>query len=131
MPSIISYRKASDDWTVYELEAPDGATELCTLDDVTYVSLPDGVTLGTQPTQIADSVQAVTLDDALRDQLRDASPHIALIRRRVRDKIAERYQTSDEIKMLRTMPSADFDAYNAYVQSCQAWGDAQKALLGL
>jgi hypothetical protein len=46
-------------------------------------------------------------------------------------KIAEQYTTGDEIKLLRTAPSAEFEVYNAYVEDCRAWGRAQRAALGL
>lgn len=49
----------------------------------------------------------------------------------VRESIAQRYQTHDEIKMLRQGSGAEFDAYNAYVDECCAWGRDRKAELGL
>lgn len=94
--------------------------------------LPAGATLPSeQPEEIAASIEVVTLDPALRDDIANASPHVRLIRTTVAEKIAERYSLGDEIKLLRTAPSAEFEAYNAYAEDCRAWGRAQKALIGL
>ena len=107
-------------------------TELATIDGVTYVSLPDGATLpDNQPEEIANSITPVTPTADLRNQIAAVSPHVRLIRERVRDKIAAQYSMADEIKLLRTAPSAEFEAYNAHVEDCRAWGRAEKALLGL
>ena len=138
MPSIVSYQKYIDTLTTRTLRLPEGenhqflGTELATIDGVTYVSLPDGTTMpDNQPTEIASSITPVTLTDALRNQISDASPHVRLIRERVRDKIAAQYGIADEIKLLRTAPSAEFEAYNAFAEDCRAWGRAKKAVLGL
>ncbi|WPP47703.1 hypothetical protein [Pseudomonas sp. AN-1] len=131
MPTIVSWKAAADQYTVYRLNAPEGATELCTLDGVTYTALPEGAELGEQPEQIAASVEVVTLDEVLRERICAASPHVALIRARVADKIAERYSITDEVKLLRTAPSAEFEAYNEYAESCRQWGRDRKAELGL
>ena len=72
MPHIVSYQKQSDAYTVYQLAAPDGSTELCTIDGVTYVSVPDEV-LPEQPEQISASVvDPVTLTTVLRDAIKAA-----------------------------------------------------------
>lgn len=104
-------------------------TELCTLGGLTYVSVPDGVVLPIQPPEL--TIEAVVLTDALREQIKAASPHVQLINRRVAEKIAEKYSMVDEIRLLRTLPSADFDVYNAHAEACRAQGRAEKALLGL
>ena len=123
-----------------ELRLPEGpqhqrlGTELCTIDGVTYVSLPEGVMLpGGQPTEIQASIQTLPtpLPDDLRDEIKAASPHVRLINERVRNAIAERYSLADEIKLLRTAPSPEMQAYDAYAEECRAWGRAQKAALGL
>lgn len=123
-----------------ELRFPEGernerlGTELCTIDGVTYVSLPEGAMLpGGQPTEILVSIQTLPtpLPDGLRDEIKAASPHVRLINERVRNAIAERYSLADEIKLLRTAPSPEMQAYDAYAEECRAWGRAQKAMLGL
>lgn len=98
---------------------------------MTYTALPDGAVLGEQPEQIAASVQVIAPDIELRERICAASPHVALIRDRVAAQIAERYSITDEVKLLRTAPSAEFEAYNEYAESCRQWGRDRKAELGL
>lgn len=131
MAKIVAYQKASDAYTVYSLTGVEGAVELCTLDGVTYVSIPGGGDLPDQPEQISASVEVITPDAALAVRISDASPHVALIRARVVEMIAQRYSITDEIKLLRTTPAVEFDAYNAYVEDCRQWGRDRKAELGL
>lgn len=139
MISIIGYRKHIDSQITRELRLPEDSathrplgTELATIDGITYVALPDGATLpGEQPAEIAANVAPVTLTDALRDAIKAASPHVRLINERVREAISERYSIADEIKLLRTAPSPEMVAYNAYAEECRAWGRAEKAKLGL
>lgn len=138
MPSIVSYQKFIDAVRTVEIRLPEGdqhqriGTELATINGLTYVSLPDGIALPSeQPEEIAASIEVVTLPPALRGEIANASPHVRLIRERVAERIAERYSIGDEIKLLRTAPSAEFEAYNAYAEDCRAWGREQKAALGL
>lgn len=96
------------------------------------MSLPDKAVLPLdQPPEIAKSIAPVVLTDTLRGELKAASPHVRLINERVRQRIAERYSLSDEIKMLRTAPSPEAAAYNAWVEACRDWGRAEKVRLGL
>lgn len=53
------------------------------------------------------------------------------INQRVRDMIREQYSIEDEIKLLRTAPSPEFELWNAHAEACRAWGREQKAALGL
>ncbi|MFZ4537173.1 hypothetical protein [Propionivibrio sp.] len=138
MAKIISYQKHIDAQVTRELRLPEGegssriGTELATIDGTTYVSLPDDAVLpGDQPVEIAASIVTVTLDLGLRVAIANASPQVRLIRHQVAEKIAEEYSTSDEIKLLRTAPSAEFEAYNAFVEDCRAWGRERKVALGL
>ena len=132
MPSIVRYRKHITRDITRILNAPEDATELAVLDGWTYVSLPDGEELpADQPEEIAHTITPVTLDDELREQIKSASPHVWLINERVRGRIAEAYPLHEEIKLLRTAPSPEFEAYNAHAEACREWGRAQKALLGL
>lgn len=138
MPSIISYQKYIDERVTRELALPMGADnqplgrEIATVDGLTYVSLDDGAQLpATQYAEIVGSIQPVTLTPALRETLAAASPRVRMIRTMVAAKISERYAITDEIKLLRTAPSAEFEQYNAYVEDCRAEGRAQKAALGL
>lgn len=140
MPSLIAYRKHIDAIYTHELRLPEGTDgqpagqELCTLaDGRTVVVLFDGYTLpAEQHATIASTIEVLTLTDALRAEIKAASPHVRLINQRVREAIASRYSLTDEIKLLRTAaPSAEMDAYNAWVEECRAWGRAEKAKLGL
>lgn len=135
MTSIFAYQKFIDEQRTVEIVLPDDANgqrlgaELATVDGVTYVSLPDGATLPAQPAEI--TVTPVTLTPALKADIENASPYVRMIRQMVSEKIAERYSLGDEIKLIRTAPSAEFEAYNLYAEECRAWGRAEKAKLGL
>ncbi len=138
MPTLISYRKHIDALITRELRLPEGANhqrlgqEIATVDGITYVSLPDGATLPTdQPAEIAASIQTVTLSEPLREAIKAASPQVRVINAMVTEKIAAQYSLADEIKLLRTAPSAEFEAYNLHAEACRGWGRAQKAALGL
>lgn len=145
MPSIVSYQKAYDATTTYQAALPEGATELCTLDGVTYVSLPAGASLPDgQPAQIAASIQVATLDATLRDAIKAASPHCQLIDERMRDKIRAVYDLETELKYARIgvgaamgmyQPTADevagMMAFGAHVEAMRQWGRDERAKLGL
>ena len=108
-----------------------GLTELATIDGVTYVAVPDGIDLPEQAQEIAGSIEEVELTPVLREEIAAQSTHVALIRERVVAKIRASYSVDDELKLLRTAPSAEFEAYNAHAEACRAWGREQKAALGL
>lgn len=104
------------------------------MDGRTVVALLDGFELpANQPAAIAASIEVLPqpLPADLRDAIKQASPHVRLINARVTDAIAQRYSISDELKLMRTAPSLEMDAYNAYAEDCRAWGRAEKAQLGL
>lgn len=140
---MYSYRKVIDAVTTHTLRLPDPVAgqvgdeargqELATLADGRTIVAVTGTLPATQPSAIAASVQALPspLPTDLRNAIRDASPHVRLINQRVQDAIAARYSMADEIKLLRTAPSADAAAYNAYVEDCRAWGRSEKAKIGL
>ena len=137
MPVIYKYQKISDAYTTYLLAEPDydglglesRITELCTIDGVTYVSVPDSIALPQQPEQI--TVEEVELTDELKAAIKAESPHVQLINDRVVSKIREVYSLNDEIKMIRLSPSAESTVYGEYVESCREWGRVAKANLGL
>ena len=103
--------------------------ELATVDGVTYVALPDGATLPAQPDEI--TVTPVTLTAEQKAAIASASPLVKVINDQVRESIAAKYSITDELRLIRTQPSADFTAYNAFVESCRADGRSKKAALGL
>jgi hypothetical protein len=117
-------------------------TELCTLEGVTYVAVPDGVALPNQPPEI--SVSAVTLTDALKDQIKAASAHVALISERMVQKIRGAYTPDDEMYFARisigaltnqyTMEPGEAQHvadYGNFVESVRQWGRDERAKLGL
>lgn len=138
MPKIMSYRKKIDKFTTYTVAEPDykegddRITELCTIDGITYIVVPDTAELPVQPTQITLKEES-SLPSDLREKIKAISPHVQLIKQRVRDKIAAKYSIFSEIKVLRKrdVDVDAFNAYNAYVEECVAWGEEQKSKLGL
>lgn len=129
---------------MYQLNAPEGSTELCTIDGVTYVSVPDD-DLPEQAAQISASiVNPVTLTTELREAIKAASPHCALIHERMEAKIRDKYSLSDEqyfsriasgaalgLYTFETGEAEAIQAFGAYVESVRQWGREQRALLGL
>ena len=150
MTSIVSYQKVITPVTTHTLRVPDNSgvddtircTELATIEDTTYVSVPAGVTLPTQPSQI--TVSPVTLTDALREQIKAASPHCRLISERMIQKIRSVYTIDDEMFFARIgvgaalglyTPAPDeqaaMQAFGVFVEGVREWGRAERALLGL
>ena len=104
--------------------------------------MPDGVVLPDQPTQI--TVEAVTLTPELRDALKAASAHCALITQRIEEKIRARYTLSDEQYFARIASGAALGiyalepgehdalvAFGEHVEACRQWGRSERARLGL
>lgn len=144
MPSIISYQKAYDATTTYQLALPDGATELCTINGTTYVTLPDGAKLPEQPKQIAASVKSVAMDAALKEAIKAASPHCQLISDRMQEMIRAKYPLEDELAYARIgigaahklyAPTqeefANIAAFGVFVEGVRQWGRDERAKLGL
>lgn len=155
MTSIVAYRKHYATHTVITLNAPDNApdpeggedlrcTELCTIDGVTYVSVPDGLDLPEQPAEIADSVHLAVITPELRASIKAASPHCRLIDERMQDQIRARYSAEDEMYFARIGAGAalgvyQFEAgekerlldYGAHIEAIRQWGRAERANLGL
>jgi len=149
MPAIISYQKFTNDHTTITLRPPEGMdqpniTELCTLDNITYVSVPDLAILPDQPPEIADSIATVTLDGALKERIKAASPHSGLIGQRMIDTIRAAYSIDDEMYFARIgvgattglyVPSADemeeLVVFGNFVEGVREWGRSERAKLGL
>lgn len=154
MPSLIAYRKVIDSVTTHTLRLPDApqgeqsGQELATLPDGrTVVVLFDGHTLSTtQPSAITASVEtlATPLPDDLREQIKAASPHVALISRRMIERIRSSYTQDDEnyfsrigigAAMSMYTPTAGelqaMAAFGQFVESVREWGRAERAKLGL
>lgn len=148
--SIVRYQKISTPYTVIQMALPDSmgvddalhCTELCTLDGVTYVAIPAGVTLPEQPPEI--TVLPVDMTPEMREQIKSASPHCALIAERMEARIRSKYSLSDEAYFARIGVGAalgvyqfepgeqdELLAFGAYVEACRQWGRDERAKLGL
>ena len=145
---IYAYTKVSTPYTIiqmalpYEMGSENQCTELCTLEGVTYVSVPDSVALPDQPAEL--TITETTITPELRDQIKAASPHVALIAKRMEQRIRERYSLSDEQFFSRigvgvalgayTFGAGEQDAllaFGAYVEDARQWGRDERAKLGL
>lgn len=138
MTSIYNYQKHITDLRTIEMALPDdGATELATIDGITYVSVQESADLPDQPSEL--TITETLLTDELKQEISKRSPHVRLINERVVERIRERYTENDELKFARLAWSdvktaedqAELDAYDAHVESARLWGRDQKALLGL
>ena len=145
---IYAYTKVETPYTTiqmalpYEMDSENQCTELCTLDGVTYVSVPDSVTLPDQPTEL--TITEATITPELRDQIKAASPHCRLITERMEMRISSKYSLSDEQYFARIGVGAALGAYTfapgeqdellafgAYVEAARQWGRDERAKLGL
>lgn len=151
MASIVSYRKYTDPQITRTLHLPAGTdqgtigTELATIDGITYVSLPDGAVLPVdQPTEIAATILAVTLTEALRDAIKAVSPHTRLISARMIEQIRAKHSIDDEMYFARISIGsangmydasvgelAEVAAFGVFVEGVRDWGRVQRAALGL
>jgi hypothetical protein len=150
MTTIISYQKYTDEWTTYTLvqphQSPDSqnTTELCTIDGVTYVAVPDGVTLPDQPSQIADNIKNVELTAELISAIKTNSSHCKFISDQVQHKIRQKYTMDDEMYFSRIASAAALGVYelkpdeneklmqyNEYVESVRIWAKQERIKLGL
>ena len=106
-----------------------GGTILTQLGNTVYFVLFDGNELPVQRDELI--IEEVVLTPELKEEISKNSLLVKDINRIVREKIAERYDYSDEIKLLRTAPSAEFDVYNTYAEDCRNWGRTEKAKYGV
>jgi hypothetical protein len=145
---IIKYQKVTDLHTTYTLAEPDyhdgdaRCTELATLNGITYVHVPDSITLPIQPEQI--TVEEVTLTPELREEIKAVSPCVRLSYKRLQDRIRSRYSLEDEAYYTRIsvgvlmgtyeMQPGELDelaAYQAWVEKCREIARLERAVWGL
>ena len=145
---IYAYTKVETPYTTiqmalpYEMDSENQCTELCTLEGVTYVSVPDSVTLPDQPTEL--TITEATITPELRDAIKAESPHCRLITERMEMRISSKYSLSDEQYFARIGVGAALGAYTfapgeqdellafgAYVEAARQWGRDERAKLGL
>ena len=142
---IFSYTKivepGPNGYTLYA-RLPEGGLELCTLDGITYVTVPGDADMPDQHPEIA--LEEVVVDSALRDRILKESRACQLISQAVIDKIRSQYSVDDEAYFARigvgvALGAYQFEAgeqeamlaFGAYVEACRQWGRAQRAALGL
>lgn len=151
---MIAYRKAISRETTIALRLPLDATqgqpitqELATLPDGrTVVMLPDGLTLPVdQPAEVVGTIEYLTpLTTDVREQIKAASPHVALIAQRMVQMIRDAYSLDDEMYFARIgvgaatgmyTPTSDelqeMTVFGEFVESVRQWGRAERAKLGL
>jgi len=134
---IYKYKKIQDEFTTHTLKEPDyqegdpRITELCAIGDVTYVHVPEDLVLPEQSDEIDATLEAVTLTDELKAEIKALSPHVRLINARVVEKIREKYSQDDELKAAHTAGSPFTIDFLAYRDQCIAWGNAEKAKIEL
>lgn len=111
------------------------------------VVLFDGFTLPTdQPAAIANSIEtlATPLPDLLKEQIKAASPHVALISKNMIDTIRKSYSIDDEMFFARIgvgaatglyTPTSDemneLTVFGEFVEGVRQWGRDERAKLGL
>lgn len=118
------------------------ATELCEIDGWWYVSVPEGCVLPEQWPEC--ELQPVTLNHALREQIKAQSRSCQLIAQRMIETIRASYSIDDEMYFARIgvgaatgmyVPTADemaeMQTFGAFVESVRESGRAQRAALGL
>ena len=151
---MYAYRKVIDSVTTHTLRLPNAqqgeqaGQELATLPDGRTVAvLFDDHTLPTdQPEAIAASIELLPnpLPDLLREQIRAASPHVALIATRMIEHIRSNYTQDDENYFSRIGVGAAMGMYKPtpaevhamtvfgeHVESVRQWGRAERVKLGL
>lgn len=150
MTSIYAYQKISTPHTIVQMLLPDNqgaddstrCTELCTLDGITYVAVPDAAALPDQPPEL--TIAPAVLTAALREQIKAASPHALLIHERTEAMIRSRYSAADEMYFARIGVGVALGAYvfepgeqdkllafGVFVESARQWGREERAKLGL
>ncbi len=135
MNTIFKYRRIITDGpngtTLYfqNSENEYRAIELAEIDGWHYVSVPALAQMPDQAVEI--EWQPVTLNANLKLLIGANSRAVQLINQNVVDQIRSIYSVDEELKLLRTAPSAEFDLYNMYVENCRSLGKDQKLALGL
>ena len=137
MPKTYSYQKVIDDYTTHELIQPDyeqmaeGAariTELCTIDGWTHVAVPDGLALPKQPAQVQKTLRGIVLTSELKAEIKQASPHVKLLNRRMAADENIRYSKQDEATLgFMSELAASPVALDAYMAKCREWETVGKA----
>jgi len=135
MAKIYSFRKITDNFTTHTVIEPnyredeERIVELCTIDGITYISVPDNIILSKQSEHVTTTLQEIVLTDELRKKINDVSPHCKLINQRTVENIRKKYSLNDEIQLLRETLADQLGEYNAYVEECVEQGKQDKEKL--
>ena len=121
---------------------PEGSIELCDLDGLTYVTVPDGEVLPDQHPEIV--LAPVTVDYGLREKLKKSSRAVMLIDQGIVDAIRSKYSIDDEQYFARIGVGVALGAYTFepgeqesllafgdFVEACRKIGREQRGALGL
>ena len=116
--------------------------ELCTIEGITYLSVPSDYSLTEQPAEIG--FQQTVLTDSLKDAIKANSRACELIATDVQAKIRDRYSLEDEQYFARIGVGVALGAYTflpgeqeallafgAYVEECRQYGKAKRTEIGL
>ena len=142
MTTIYAYQKVPTEFSIIQMAVPEGSTELCTLDGITYVAIPDDAELPNQPDEIVTAPAVLTPE--LKAQIKAASPHVALTYARTQELIRSKYSVDDEAYYARIGVGVALGAYTfepgeqdellecgVFVESARNYGRAERAKLGL
>ena len=116
--------------------------ELCTINGTTYLSVPDGYVIPTQPEEI--SFAPVVMTDDLRETIKANSRAVQLITEEIQKLIRSKHSLEDEQYFSRIGVGVALGAYaflpgeqeallafGTYVEECRQYGKAKRAELGL
>ena len=132
---IFKYQKVTDIYTTHEVIHPDyeqmsedcaRIIDVCTIDGLVYISVPDTITLPEQPEIIKKTLVEVILNSELKTRIKSTSCHIKLMESRIADDAKIRYTKSDEVTLdflkefLPTWGVVD------YISKCRVWDKPQE-----
>lgn len=122
---------------------PDGGLELCDIDGVRYVSIPDGASIPEQHQDIFLELMS-PLPDELKEAIKASSRACQLISDQMQAKIRERYSLEDEQYFARIGVGASLGAYTflpgemesllefgRFVEEVREWGRSKRGDIGL
>ena len=140
MPKLYKYKKIIDEYTTHTVQG-EGVLELCEIDGKTIICVPDNSRL--EVPEKVKTLEELILTDAVKQVIKKNSDHIQLINRRVVEKIREKYDMNDEMKLIKKMlrflvtktapdvgSLSEFNLYITHVDTCITWGNEEKAKLG-
>lgn len=115
--------------------------ELCTIDDVTFIYIPDSIELPLQPEEIQLVDVTLTVDLSI---LREHSPIEKMIQMETQMKIRSKYSLEDELYFSRisigqlsglyTMTASEQQQvaeFGAFVEQCRSEANLKRASVGL